>query len=117
MSGAGSHFSGHAAEDQVAQHYLRQGLRLVARCWRSAAGEIDLILRDGDGLVFVEVKSAPDMARAAERLGPRQVARIRAAASLFVAAEPAGQDSAMRFDLALVDAAGRIEVIENAFGI
>ena len=66
--------------------------------------------------VFVEVKSAPDFARAADSLGPRQIARIRAAALEFVATLPAGQDSEMRFDVALVDGIGRIEIIVNALG-
>ena len=43
------------------------------------------------------------------------MARICASASVFLGQEPAGQDTAARFDVALVDEAGRIEIIENAF--
>lgn len=116
MSGASSYHGGLAAEDQVAAHYQRRGLTVAARRWRGTAGEIDLILRDGAALIFVEVKRAVSLDAAAWRLGPAQVRRICAAASEFVGGEPAGQDTEMRFDLALVGGAGEIEIIENAFG-
>jgi putative endonuclease len=52
---------------------------------------------------------------AAERLGPRQMARIYGAASEFIGGEPAGQLTPVRFDVALVDGRGQIEILENAF--
>lgn len=73
-------------------------------------------MRDGAQLVFVEVKRADTHAKAAERVSDRQARRIRAAASEYMATEPAGQDSEMRFDVALVDGQGRIEIIHNALG-
>lgn len=104
------------AEDRVEAAYLREGLTLAARRWRGAAGEIDLVLRDGAQLVFVEVKRAETHGMAAERVSDRQRQRILAAASEFVAMEPAGQDSEMRFDVAMVDGQGRIEIVRNALG-
>lgn len=104
------------AEQQVESAYLRAGLTVAARRWRGAAGEIDLILRDGAELVFVEVKRADTHGIAAERVSGRQAQRILAAATEYVATEPAGQDSEMRFDVALVDGQGRIEIIRNALG-
>lgn len=74
-------------------------------------------MRDGANLIFVEVKRADSHATAAERLSTRQMGRICAAASEFVAGEPAGQDTDMRFDVALVDSAGRIAIVENAIGV
>ena len=38
----------------------REGLRVTERRWRCAGGEVDLICRDGDTVVFVEVKYRPD---------------------------------------------------------
>lgn len=107
---------GMAAEQRIAQDYERRGFSVARRRWRSAGGEIDLITRDAGGVVFVEVKKARDFARAAERLSPRQMARIYASAEAFLATEPEGQLTNARFDVALVDAAGRFEIIENAFG-
>ncbi|MCY1126177.1 YraN family protein [Frigidibacter sp. RF13] len=116
MTGTMSHHGGHAAEEQVERHYLGRGAVPAARNWRGSRGEIDLILREGARVVFVEVKRAESFATAAERLGPAQIARILGAASEFLAGEPSGQDTEVRFDLALVDGQGRIEIIPNAFG-
>ena len=115
MTGAVSHFSGLSAEDRVAARYERRGARVMARRWRSAAGEIDLVVEERGVIVFVEVKSAASHARAAERLGPRQAARVMRAAEAFVAGEAAGALTEMRFDVALVDGAGRVKIVENAF--
>lgn len=100
----------------MARHYSAAGAIVAARRWRGTAGEIDLIVREGARVVFVEVKCSDTTAGAAQMLLPRQIARLFAAAQEFVAAEPAGQDTEMRFDVALVDAAGHIDVIRNALG-
>jgi putative endonuclease len=80
----------------------------------ASAGEIDLILREDDRVIFVEVKKSRDFARAAESLSYWQMQRILGAAEEFVAGEPKGLLTEMRFDVALVDAVGRIEILENA---
>ncbi len=117
MSGAVSYHDGLAAEAQVAALYVQGGRLIAARRWRGSGGEIDLIAREGAGLVFVEVKKAASHARAAERLSRRQMDRIYCSASEFLATEPLGQGTAVRFDVALVDAIGQIKIIENAFGL
>ena len=116
MSGAVSHRAGMAAETAVAAVYARSGLDLVASRWRGTGGEIDLILRDGAVMVFVEVKKSRDFARALMRVTPAKVARIFAAAGEFLANEPMGLNTETRFDVALVEASGRVQVIENALG-
>lgn len=116
MSGALSHHAGLAAEAAVARRYCARGCTVAAARWRGAGGELDLVLRDGAGLIFVEVKKSRSFAAAAARLAPRQIARITAAASEFLAGEPGGQDTPARFDVALLDAQGRVEIIENALG-
>jgi putative endonuclease len=115
MTGRMSDRAGRAAEISVARHYERSGRAVAAARWRSAAGEIDLIVRDGAEVVFIEVKQSRTHAEAAEHLSARQQARIHASASMFLAGEPAGQATLVRFDVALVDGQGRIEIIENAF--
>jgi putative endonuclease len=115
MSGARSFHAGLAAEAAVARHYENRGRVITATRWRSDAGEIDLIARDGAEVIFIEVKQSRSHADAAEHLSSRQMARIYASASVFLADEPAGQDTPARFDVALVDGQGRIEIIENAF--
>jgi putative endonuclease len=115
MTGWVSERAGRVAEASVARHYERSGRAIAAARWRSEAGEIDLIARDGAEVIFIEVKQSRTHAAAAERLSARQQARIHASASLFLAHEPGGLGTPSRFDVALVDAEGRIEIIENAF--
>ncbi len=115
MSGVRSYHAGLAAEDQVAQLYARSGRAVCARRWRGSAGEIDLIARDGAKVIFIEVKQSKTHAQAAEHLTPRQMARIYNTASEFLAGEPNGQLTDVRIDLAMVDAMGRIDVLENAY--
>lgn len=113
--GKEAYLAGLAAEAAVARLYTRTGRAIAAQRWRSSAGEIDLIARDGDCVIFVEVKQSASHAEAASHLTPRQMARIYASASEFLAGEPAGQLTEARFDVALVDGQGRIELLENAF--
>ena len=123
MTGRTSYHAGGVAEDGVWQDYMRRGHTLAARRWRPAggqrshagAGEIDLIARKDGMVIFVEVKRARDFATAAARLGGRQMARIARSAEAFLGGEPQGTDTPARFDVALVDGTGRIEIIENAF--
>ncbi|MHC0052418.1 YraN family protein [Actibacterium sp. D379-3] len=115
MSGVVSYHAGRVAEDSVAHDYQRRGLAIAGRRWRGVGGEIDLIARDGDGLIFIEVKKSRSFASAAARVSRRQMGRIMTAASEFVAGEPRGQLTDMRFDVALVNGHGQIEILENAF--
>lgn len=113
--GERNHRAGTCAEEAVARRYLAAGYTAVARRWRCKGGEIDLVFGDGaGGFVFVEVKTARDLDGALARISPRQVARIHAAAAEFLADCPAGLDSAARFDAALMDGQGRIEIMEGA---
>ena len=111
-----AYHAGLAAENRVAQDYERRGFAVARRRWRGQSGEIDLILRDGAALVFVEVKQSRNFARAAESLSRRQMQRIYQSAEEFLAGEPAGSLTEVRFDVALVNGQGATEIIENAFG-
>ncbi len=110
-----SYQTGLSAEAAVARLYLGSGHAIAAQRWRGSAGEIDLIARDGDRVIFIEVKQSATHARAAEHLTPRQMARIYTSAAQFLAGEPNGLDTESRFDVALVDGQGQIEILENAF--
>ncbi|MFD1509521.1 YraN family protein [Lacimonas salitolerans] len=114
--GQRAYLAGAAAEDRVARLYTEAGAQVLARRWRGAGGEIDLILRDDTGLVFVEVKAARCFDRALAALSARQIGRICMAAQEFAGTQPDGLLSDMRFDLAVVDGQGRARIVENAFG-
>ncbi len=98
---------GRAAEDHALQQLSTQGLRLVARNFRCRLGEIDLVMRDGDTLVFVEVRarSSARFGSAVETVGPAKRRRLQASAALFIAWHPALQHQALRFDLFAIDGA------------
>lgn len=106
---------GLAAEAQVAAHYRATGHSVRASRWRGRSGEIDLILQKGDVFVFVEVKASSSLAKAAESLRSRQLLRIHAAALEYLDAVHASGVTEMRFDGALVDTAGNIEIVANLF--
>jgi putative endonuclease len=115
LRGSASEVRGRMAEHAVADGYLRRKACLLARRARTPAGEVDLIFRDGTDTVFVEVKSARTLADAAHALRPAQIRRLGAAAEAWMA-ESGNPGGTVRFDVALVDGQGRIEILENALG-
>lgn len=115
-AGRRAELAGRSAEAGVAAEYDRMGYDLLDIRWRGQAGEIDLVFGRGDLLVFTEVKKARSFEAAVARLCPAQMRRIHAAASEYLASAPRGQLSDVRFDLAAVDAGGRVQVTANAFG-
>lgn len=115
-TGQMAHHSGLSAEARIAQDYQRRGFFIAHERWRGEAGEIDLIARNSDGVVFVEVKKSGSFARAADALSLRQMQRIYHSAEAYLAEEPCGQLTNVRFDVALVNGQGEHRIIENAFG-
>ncbi|SMP29178.1 YraN family protein [Shimia sagamensis] len=113
-TGRSNYLAGQAAEDMVLRHYEAKGLSLAKARWRGKAGEVDLILRDGDELVFVEVKHSRSFDSAVVRLLPKQVQRLMKAAEEFAGGEPKGLLTEMRFDVALVNGQGEVHILENA---
>ena len=97
------HGDGRSAEAIAANHLRGQGLSIVGRNVRSRHGEIDLVMRDGATLVFVEVRlrrpgrfgTAADSITAAKRT------RLIAAAREYLATLP--RTPACRFDAVLLD--------------
>ena len=76
------------------------------------------MLAEQDGLLaIVEVKARASLASAAAALAPRQRARLLAAADLALAAHPEWGSAGVRFDVMLVDAAGRVRRVADAFRV
>lgn len=114
-AGSMAYHAGIAAEARIAQDYARRGFPLVQERWRGKSGEIDLIVRDGDGLIFIEVKQSRSFERAAQRISARQVSRIYRSAEEYLATQPRGNLTEVRFDVALVNGRGETQIIENAY--
>lgn len=106
--------AGLSAEQAVARQYQRRGAILRETRWRGRGGEIDLILSEGDSVVFVEVKKSRTHAAAVQRLTARQIGRILRSAEEYLGQCPKGLLTDARLDVALVDAQGRIDIIANA---
>ena len=115
MTGSVGYHGGLAAERIAENAYVARGHEVLARRWRGEAGEIDLIVRQGDVTRFVEVKKARTHGQAADRVSPRQQARIRLAAQEYAGVSGLGLDCEMQFDVALVDGQGRLQIIEATF--
>ena len=113
--GAASQRSGVAAEAAAEAALVRDGWLILARRLRTAAGEIDLVADRAGLLAFIEVKQRQPRSGAAVALGTRQQARLLAAAEIVLAEHPAWGSAGVRFDLLLVDAAGQVRRIADAF--
>jgi putative endonuclease len=110
---------GKTGEDLAVAELERRGYAIVARRWRSRAGEIDIIARDGETLVFVEVKAREDhdFGDAAESVTMRKRRTIVRLAKAYVA-EQRWIDRPCRFDVVTIHLdAGRtvVTVYPNAF--
>ena len=89
--------SGRAAEIKAARHYENLGFSVVERNWRSPAGEIDLILKKDDVLLFVEVKSTLTGREkdALQKIDGNKLSRIRSAAEEWMADKGYNGDCAL----------------------
>jgi putative endonuclease len=102
--------------ETIAVWLLRlKGFRIVARRYRSPAGEIDLIARRFGLLVFVEVKARANATEAAWSITPRQQQRISRAAEHYLATNPAYLKHDVRFDAILVTPGGWPKILTNAW--
>ncbi len=107
---------GTAAEQRAAEHLAATGLRLVERNYRCRGGEIDLVMRDGAQLVFVEVRyrSGGSFGSAAESVDARKQGRLIVAAEHYLQRHRIRPPC--RFDVVGITGDGRIEWLRDAFG-
>ena len=94
---------GDAFEARACEFLEAAGLALVTRNWRCRLGEIDLIMRDGATLVFVEVRkrSAQQFGGAGASISASKLKKLEAAASLYLADFPRAPDC--RIDAVVFD--------------
>lgn len=111
---------GDAVEDIALDYLRRQGLRLVARNARARGGELDLVMFEGEALVFVEVRyrarSGFGGGVASVDHGKRR--RLVRAAQAFLLRHPQHAEAPCRFDV--IDASGdprspRLDWLRDAF--
>lgn len=90
---------GWVSEHLAAAFLMAKGYRVLARRQKTPAGEIDLIAVRGRRLAFVEVKQRASLLEAEAAIGPRQRARVRRAADLWLARHPRYAEHEIGFDL------------------
>jgi len=78
--------SGRTAEESACRFLRVRGYEVVARNWRTARGEVDIVARDGSTLVFIEVKSRsrPGFGGPEAAVHPAKQRRLVAAARDFL---------------------------------
>ena len=103
MARVSSTTQGRIAEDRALAYLQAQGLQLVERNVRSRRGEIDLVMRDGPVLVFVEVRQRRSASHggAAASIGATKQARLWHAAELYLLRR--GRAETCRFDAVCID--------------
>ena len=109
--------AGDTAEDAAAKHLAAAGCRIVARNARYRDGEVDLVARERDVLVFVEVRMRVSLrfGGAAVSVNTLKQKRIARAAQHWLLGEYGERWPACRFDVVTVDGSGTIEWIRDAF--
>ncbi len=112
--------AGAAIESAAATWLQQHGLVVIERNFRCKGGEIDLIMRDRDALIFVEVRlrNRDDFGSAAESVTTAKQHRVIHAAQYYLATHPSHRDAACRFDVLAakrVDGAIVWEWVQDAF--
>ncbi len=107
---------GDESEEKACCFLKQEGYRILARNWRTRAGEVDIIGRDGDILVFVEVK-----ARSGDGFGGPEAAVDRAKQRRLISAalsfiEATKCELAMRFDVVAIRP-GKMRLYQDAFQV
>ncbi|HIJ78234.1 MAG: YraN family protein [Desulfobulbaceae bacterium] len=107
-------------EKLARQHLKKQGYRIIAKNYRTALGEIDIIAEDDKTLVFIEVKTRRDRScgHPLEAVTPAKCRQISKVALLYLA-ENKMENREARFDVVAVSlGAGdkpEMEIVQNAF--
>lgn len=115
LRGARSYRGGLDAEATAATALTAEGWTVLGQRMRTPAGEIDLVAERDGLLAIIEVKQRTTLTAAAHALSSRQRGRLVRAAEILLATHPAWGRAGVRFDVMLVDVAGVVERIEDAF--
>ena len=83
---------GQQGEELAAAHLVKLGYDIVAHNWRTRSGELDIVARDGEWLVFVEVRARrtgraatePTLGRPEESVTPRKQLQLVAMADAYL---------------------------------
>lgn len=104
-------------ERLAAEHLVGQGMRLLESNYHCRGGEIDLIMRDGDTLVFVEVRYRRNdsYGSSVETVHSRKQHRLMRCARHYLMRRHARHMPPCRFDIVGLSPGGAVQWIRNAF--
>ena len=106
---------GHKGEGLAAFWLILKGHKILQKRCKTPVGEIDLIARKGQTLLFVEVKARADFETGAEAITTRQKQRIIRAAQYYLSGHPEIAQRPMRFDVILHAPPLKLRHIKNAW--
>jgi putative endonuclease len=115
--GQAAYARGLAAEDTACAALVADGWTIHARRLRTPAGEVDAVAEKAGILSIVEVKSRPSLAEAAVALTARQQTRLLDACEIILAQHPDWGVQGVRFDVLVVNPAGQVRRIADAFRV
>jgi putative endonuclease len=97
---------GERGEQLALEHLRSQGYEILARNWRTREGEVDLVARDGESIVFVEVKArtGAEFGTPEEAVTPAKRRKLQRAAWAYLEAH-ALLDASWRIDVVAIDLA------------
>ena len=113
MGKTSSYQLGIEAELLVAEHFNSLGFTLIARRYKTKFGEIDLVLKRENQIIFMEVKTRSRKFPIEELITQRQLDRNYAAAEFFLAQFPEYSNYDCRFDVIILYNKKIIHHIQN----
>ena len=107
---------GSEKEQMVCEYLMQHGYEILECNYQVRCGEIDIIAKEQEYLVFIEVKYRrfATSGYAAEAVNYRKIRKIGRVVLFYLNAHAIPDNQAIRFDVVAVDG-DRIEVIKNAF--
>lgn len=108
--------TGSRYEDWVAVFLEKRGYRVLERNYYTRSGEIDIIAKEGNALVFIEVKfrRTDKQGDPLEAVTLKKQKNIRLAARIYMMKNGIDEDTSCRFDVAAI-LGSEVTVIQNAF--
>ena len=115
--------TGKSGEDEAVKLLEKKGYKILERNYRTRYGEADIVAKDGQTVVFVEVKKRQSAryGSAKEAVGPKKMRHLVMVAKDYISKRPEGLAGGLnvRFDVVVIethrDSNGRVEHVKNAF--
>jgi len=110
-----AHRRGHMAESVAAVFLMLKGYRILSRRYKTPVGEIDIIARRGNVVVFIEVKTRKAIDTALESVTVKMKRRIERAAEYYLSVHSQQMNKEMRFDVIAISLPFFIRHLDNAW--